>query len=151
VIAEARADRTDSALDATTTRLTDAAATLAATEDPVPATVPGASRTVTVTLPRAGLADAEVSYFSIGGSPGALEPSTVAYRVAGRPPRRVETRVRFLTGPRPLVLSPGRHALRLTLVDQGAGVGVRVTRLHRSTGRTETPDRPGERSDSPPP
>lgn len=151
VIAEARVDRTESALDATATRVTDAAASLVATEDPVPVTAQGARRTVTVTIPRAGLGDAEVAYFSLGGRPNASAPSTIGYRVADRPPRRIETRHRFLTGSQPLVLSPGRHRLRLTLVHQPEGVWIRVDLRRPSTVRTATPDESDDRLGSRPP
>ena len=127
-MADARADRTEAELDTAAARVTDAVAALVAREDPVPATERGASRTVTVTIPHAGMADAEVAYFSVGGIPDSPAPSTIAYRVADRPPRQVEASVRLLTGSQPLVLAPGRHTLRLTLVARGGQLWVRVDR-----------------------
>lgn len=123
---DARVDRTERRLDASATRLTDVAAGLVATDDPVPMGARGASRTVVVTLPSAGVADARAASLSVGGLPNASHPSTVGYRVAGQPPRRLDTGVRFVTGERPLVLSPGRHTLRLTLVRVEGRVGVHV-------------------------
>jgi hypothetical protein len=123
---DARADRTAARLDAAATRLSEVAAGLVAADDPVPAGERGAGRTVVVTLPRAGVADARADYLSIGGVPGAAAPSTVGYRVAAGPPRRVDAGVRFHTGGEPLVLRPGRHHLRLTLVRTPDGVGVRI-------------------------
>lgn len=128
---DARADRTAARLDATATRLSDAANALVATDDPVPAGERGASRTVVVTLPDAGFADARAEYLSVGGVPNASSPSTIGYRVDGRPPRRVDAGVTFVTGPEPLVLAPGRHTLRLTLVRTTTGVAVRVRPLPR--------------------
>jgi hypothetical protein len=129
VIADARVDRTEAGLASTARQVTDAAADLVASDDPVPPGERGASRQVTVTVRPAGIADARVAHLSIGGSPNASAPSTISYRVAGQPPRVMETRFRFLTGSTPLVLPPGRHVLRLTLVTTPAGVGVRVARL----------------------
>lgn len=134
---DARADRTATRLDATATRLSDAAAALVATDDPVPAGERGASRTLVITLPRAGFADARADYLSVGGTPTRPDRSTVGYRVAGRPPRQVETSVAFVTGEEPLVLPPGHHRLRLTLVRTANGVGVRVRPV--GAGRTRTP------------
>jgi hypothetical protein len=130
-IEDVRADRTAARLDATATRLSDVATALVATDDPVPAGERGASRTVAVTLPHADFADARADYLSVGGVPNASSPSTVGYRVAGRPSRRVDAGVTFVTGPEPLVLAPGRHTLRLTLVRTATGVGVRVRPLPR--------------------
>jgi hypothetical protein len=130
-IDDARADRTAAHLDATATRLSDVATALVATDDPVPAGERGASRTVVVTLPHAGFADARADYLSLGGVPTASSASTVGYRVAGRPARRIDAGVTFVTGPEPLVLAPGRHTLRLTLVRTATGVGVRVRPLSR--------------------
>ena len=130
-VEDARTDRTAARLDASATRLSDAANALVATDDPVPAGERGASRTVVVTLPQAGFADARAEYLSVGGVPNASSPSTVGYRVAGRPPRQVDAGVTFVTGPEPLVLAPGRHTLRLTLVRTTTGVGVRVRPLSR--------------------
>jgi hypothetical protein len=149
-MADARADRTEAELDTAAARVTDAVAALVAREDPVPATERGASRTVTVTIPHAGMADAEVAYFSLGGVPNASAPSIIGYRVAGRPPRQIESRHRFLTGPQPLVLPPGRHHLRLTLVQQSGGARIRVDLPRSSTART-TPDESVDRSTSRPP
>ena len=133
-IDEARADRTGARLDATAIRLSDAAAALVATDDPVPLGERGASRTVVVALPHAGFVDARAAYLSIGGLPNASAPAVVGYRVADRPPRRIDTGVSFRTGSDPLVLAPGRHTLRLTLVRTAAGVGVRVRPVSRRVG-----------------
>lgn len=134
---DARADRTAARLEATATRLSDAAAVLVATDDPVPAGELGASRTLVITLPRAGFADARADYLSIGGMPTGSERSTVGYRVTGRPPRQVETSVTFVTEDGPLVLPPGRHRLRLTLVRTANGVGVRVRPVGAKTARAD--------------
>lgn len=123
---DARATRTDTRLDATATQVTDVAAALVAADDPVPADEHGASRTVVVTVPSGGFADARADYLSISGLPNASQPTTVGYRVAGQPPRQVDADVRFETGEAPLVLGPGRHTLRLTLVRTSAGTAVRV-------------------------
>jgi hypothetical protein len=125
-VEEARADRTTARLDATATRLSDAAAALVAADDPVPSGERGASRTVVVALPAGGFADARADYLSVGGLPNDSRPTTVGYRVDGAPPRRLDAGVRFFVGERPLVLPPGRHTLRLTLVRRGGHVGVRV-------------------------
>lgn len=149
---DARADRTATRLDATATHLSDAAAVLGATDDPVPVGERGASRTLVVTLPRAGFADARADYLSVGGTPTHPDGSTVAYRVAGRPPRRIETSVAFVTGEEPLVLPPGRHRLRLTLVRTANGVGVRVRPVGArsiETDRTRTDRWNGSRSHTP--
>lgn len=138
VIAEARADRTEAGLESAATRVTDVAADLVATEDPVPAGERGASRTVSVTLPQAGPVTARATYLSIGGGPNVSAPSTIGYRAAGRPPRRLQTAFRFVTGSTPLVLAPGRHVLRLTVVDLPTGVGVRVDLLRWSTATPRT-------------
>ncbi|WP_380675471.1 DUF7311 family protein [Salinigranum sp. GCM10025319] len=131
---EARADRTGARLDAAATRLSDTAAALVASDDPVPLGERGASRTVVVTLPHAGVADARAAYLSIGGLPNASAPSAVGYRVADRPPRQVDAGVTFRTGADPLVLAPGRHTLRLTLVRTATGVAVCVRPVSRRTG-----------------
>jgi hypothetical protein len=123
---DARVERTASRLESTATRLSDAAARLAATDDPVRRGARGAGRTVVVRLPDGGFAEARAAYLSVGGHPNASAPATVGYRVAGRPPRTVDAGVRFATGGGPLVLGPGRHVLRLTLVRTPAGVAVRV-------------------------
>jgi hypothetical protein len=128
-VEDARDARTAARLDATAGRLVDAAAALAAVDDPVPAGERAAGRTVVITLPRAGIADARADYLTIGGTPETTAPSTVAYRVDGRPPRRLDASVTFLTGSDPLVLRPGRHRLRLTLVSTPETVGVRVRPL----------------------
>lgn len=133
---DAREQRTAMRLDATATRLSDAAATLVATDDPVPPGERGAARTVVVTVSRAGFAAARADYLSVGGLPGAAAPATIGYRVAGEPPRRVDAAVAFVTGPEPLVLPPGRHRLRLTLVRTPSGVGVRVQPASREPGRS---------------
>lgn len=140
VVDDARADRTETRLETAAIRLADAAAALVAGDDPVPPDERGASRTVAVTLPRAGFADARAAYLSIGGVPNASAPSTVGYRVAGRPPRRLATDLRFVTGPNPLVLPPGRHVLRLTLVETATTVGVRVEHRRRSTALASQSD-----------
>lgn len=145
VVDDARADRTATRLDATATRLSDAAAALVATDDPVAVSEHGAGRTLVITLPRAGFTDARADYLSVGGTPTRPDESTVGYRVAGRPPRQVETSVAFVTGEEPLVLPPGRHRLRLTLVGTVNGAGVRVRPV--GTDRTRTPtDRRSESS-----
>lgn len=136
-VEDVRTERTAAHLDATATRLVDAAAALVASDDPVPAGTVGAGRTVVVTLPRASVATRTADYLAIGGRPGDPDPDpgTVAYRVAGRAPRRIDARVRFVTdtGPEPLVLGAGRHRLRLTLVRTDAGVGVHVSSAGRRT------------------
>lgn len=130
-VEDARVERTTARLDATTTRLVDTAAALAASDDPVPVGERGAGRTVVVTLPAAGVADAPADFLSVGGLPNESAPSTVGYRVDGHRPRRVASPVAFVTGPTPLVLGPGRHHLRLTLVRTSTGVGVRVRPVAR--------------------
>lgn len=141
-VEEARVDRTAARLDATATRLSDAAAALVAADDPVPPGERGASRTVVVVLPAGGVADARADYLSVGGLPNDSRATTVGYRVADGSPRRLEAGVQFFVGERPLVLPPGRHTLRLTLVRRGGHVGVRVHVAGRAdTGagaRTET-------------
>jgi hypothetical protein len=122
-------------LDATATRLSDAAATLVATDDPVPPGERGAARPIVVTVPRAGFAAARADYLSVGGLPGVTAPATIGYQIAGQPPRRIDAGVTFVTGPEPLVLPPGRHRLRLTLVRIPSGVGVRVQPASRESGR----------------
>lgn len=137
-VEDARTDRTAARLDATATRLSDVSAALVAADDPVPASERGASRTVVVSLPSSGFADARTAYLSVGGLPNDSRPTTVGYRVADGPPRRLDAGVRFFVGERPLVLPPGRHTLRLTLVRRGGAVGVRVcVAAHAgSTGET---------------
>jgi hypothetical protein len=95
---------------------------------------------VVVTLPHAGFADARAAYLSIGGLPNASAPSVVGYRVADRPPRRIDAGVSFRTGSDSLVLAPGRHVLRLTLVRTAAGVGVRVRPVSRRVGSDNRSD-----------
>lgn len=123
---DARTTRTDARLDTTAAHLTAVASDLVATDDPVPDDTHGASRTVVVTVPSGGFADARAAYLSVGGLPNASQPATVGYRVAGQPPRRVDSGVRFVTGDAPLVLAPGQHTLRLTLVRTFEGPAVRV-------------------------
>ncbi len=143
-VEDARTDRTAARLDATATRLSDVSAALVAADDPVPSGERGASRTVVVTLPSGGFADARARYLSVGGLPNdSRQPATtVGYRVADRPPRRLDARVRFFVGERPLVLPPGRHTLRLTLVRRGGEVGVRVRVAGHAEPEEET-TRPG--------
>lgn len=126
VLEDARVDRTDARLETTAARISEAANALAATDDPVPLGERGASRTLVVTLSGGGFADARAAYLSVGGFPDEPHPTTVGYRVDGREPGQVDAGVRFFTGEKPLVLSPGRHTLRLTLVRTSAGVVVRV-------------------------
>jgi hypothetical protein len=140
-VADARVERTTARLDATATRLVDTAAALAASDDPVPAGEQGAARTVVVVLPAAGVADASTGFLSIGGLPNRSAPSTVGYRVDGHRPRQVASPVAFVTGPTPLVLGPGRHRLRLTLVHTATGVGVAVRPVsRRPQSSTTVPD-----------
>lgn len=132
VVEDARVDRTDARLETTATRLSETANALAATDDPVPLGERGASRTLVVTLPSEGFAGARADYLSIGGLPNDPHPTTVGYRVDEQPPEQIDARVRLFTGAEPLVLPPGRHALRLTLVRMPAGVGVRVRLAHEA-------------------
>ena len=141
---DARTARTEQSMETTATRLAEAATTLASTDDPAPPDAPGARRTLSVTVPSAGLDTARVDYLAVGGTPNTAGPSTLTYRLSGQSTQSVETGVRFVTGPSPLVLPPGRHVLRLTLVrtPRGVGVGVRVVgRERRPTPRANATER----------
>lgn len=130
VVEDARVARTDAQLETTAVRVSETATALATADDPVPLGERGASRTLVVTLSSEGFADARADYLSIGGLPNDPHPTTVGYRVDGRAPEQVDAGVRLFTGERPLVLSPGRHTLRLVLVRTSAGVGVRISVVH---------------------
>ncbi|AUV81017.1 hypothetical protein C2R22_04530 [Salinigranum rubrum] len=139
-VEDARTDRTAARLDAAATRLSGVSAALVAADDPVAAGERGAGRTVVVSLPSGGFADARAAYLSIGGLPNDSRqpPTTVGYRVADSPPRRLDAGVRFFVGERPLVLPPGRHTLRLTLVRRGGATGVRVSVVGHAGSTRET-------------
>lgn len=124
---DARTGRTEQSMETTAIRIAETAETLASTDDPVPPDAPGARRTLSVTVPSAGLDTAHVDFLTIGGTPNASAPSMVGYRLSGRPTRYVEAGVRFVTGPSPLVLSQGRHVLRLRLLRTPRGVAVEVS------------------------
>ena len=135
-VEDARTTRTDARLEATAGQLSDAAASLVAHDDPLDRCGAGAGRTVTVSLPEGGFTDARASYLAVGGTHHDTAPSVITYRVAGRPPRHLDVGVHFVTGDDPLVLTPGRHVLRLTLVrtPDGPGVCVRRRSVSRATG-----------------
>lgn len=136
-VEDARTTRTDERLEAAVGKLSDAAASLVAHDDPLDRCGVGASRTVTVSLPDGGFTDARASYLAVGGSRHEPSPSVVTYKTAGQPPRQLDVGVRFVTGDDPLVLTPGRHVLRLTLVRTPDGPGVCV-RQHSVSGATGT-------------
>lgn len=126
---DARTSRSETRLDTAAVRVGEAATALAANEDPVPVGEQGASRTLLVRLPSGSFAEARTAYLSVGGLPNAsapTTPTTLGYRVAGQPPRQREASVPLFTDAKPLVLGPGTHRLRLTLVRTHAGVGVRI-------------------------
>lgn len=150
VVEDARTNRTEARLEATVGSVERVAHGLTAREDPVVSGRP-ASRVVTVSVPSESLSDAPVRYLSFGGAPEAnrsddttrpddanrsadptdapaTRPANAVYRVGEQPPRRVELDVRLLVE-EPVVLGPGRHRLRLSLVRTTEGVGVRIRPL----------------------
>lgn len=128
----AREDRADSLVRGELDRLERAARSLE-TDDVVGKGVPGARRTVELSIPRASWAAAPVAYVAVGGVPvveagsktgtGAAPPASddaaeavVAYRLRDGTPRTVrvdDPRLRTPDGP--VVLGPGRHRLVLSL------------------------------------
>lgn len=127
----AREDRADSLVRGELDRLERAARSLK-TDDVGGKGVPGARRTVELSIPRASWAAAPVAYVAVGGVPvaeagsktgtGAAPPASdaaeavVAYRLRDGTPRTVrvdDPRLRTPDGP--VVLGPGRHRLVLSL------------------------------------
>lgn len=141
-VEDARQERTDRRVVAAVDALERAALALLRREDPV-STGPKAGRTVTLGLPRGSLADAPVRSLTIGSTgagndsaPAAASPEvgtatpasrTVTYRVGDQPRTRVDVGVRLYAA-EPLVLGPGRHRLRLSLVGTVDGARIRVRR-----------------------
>lgn len=90
----------------------------------------GARRSLTVELPAGSWRAAGVDYVSIRGvrrSPG-QGVTTVAYRIDGRPERRVTLAVPLSVGEEPLVLGDGSHRLVLELTERDGRRVVVVTR-----------------------
>ncbi|MFB6129699.1 MAG: hypothetical protein ABEJ28_02645 [Salinigranum sp.] len=129
----ARARRTASALRTETTRLERAARALVDREDPTPAGVVGARRTVSIRVPRRGLAAAGVSSVRIGAPPNATSRGpaasvartndAVTYELSGGSSATIWVEgVDLRTPDGPVTFeAPGRHRVSLTLVGDPAG------------------------------
>ncbi len=117
-----RRDRTAPRLDTGVERVERAARLLVDRDDPTAASVPGASRLVTLRLPARSLANAGVARVALRGA-----DDEVRYRLNGGRTRRHGLPVDLRTPGGPVVLrAAGRHCLRLGLV--GPSAGVRVAR-----------------------
>lgn len=123
-----RRDRTAARLDAGVERVERAARLLVDRDDPTAASVPGASRLVTLRLPARSLANAGVALVALRGA-----DDEVRYRLDGGRTRRHALPIDIRTPAGPVVLrAAGRHRLRLGLV--GPPAGVRVARTGLSGG-----------------
>jgi hypothetical protein len=96
---DARATNADRQVRRQVDGMTDAAASLAERSDPVPPHLPGARRTVTVTLPDDTPSSTALDYLAVGGAPtgvNAPDPrdgDVVVYRLDGQRPRVVRVDV----------------------------------------------------------
>jgi len=128
---DARATRTDAAIEGTVDRLDRAGRALAASEDAAPTRATAATRRVEFTLPAGSVTAARPAFVAVGGPPdGPGNRSTVTYAVSS-PTRRRHLRlpVPVHTPDGPVVFrEPGRHAVSLALVRGADGPELVVTR-----------------------
>lgn len=124
-IESARQDRTEAQVEAAIDDIDEAAVDLTRSEEPVKHG-PGAKRVVTVKIPAAGFAAADVEYLRIGADDGRYE-----FRIEDRRQRARHGRIPVHgSDGEPVVLSePGTHRLALRLVADGSGTRVVVERL----------------------
>ena len=128
---DARATRTDAAIEGAADRLERAGRTLATTEDATPTRATAATRRVEFTLPEGSVAAARPAFVAVGGPPGGPgNRSTVTYAVSSPIRRhylRIPVSVRTPDGP-VVFREPGRHAVSLSLVRGDDGPELVVTR-----------------------
>ena len=137
---DARATRTDAAIERAVDRIDRAGRSLATTEDATPTRERAATRRITVRLPRASLTAAQPSFVAVGGRPeGPGNRSAVTFALAESP-----TRLRGLSLPVPVrtpagpvvLREPGRRSVSLALVGAAERPTLVVTR--RSPGASGT-------------
>lgn len=130
-IDDARATRTDAAIEATADRLERVGRSLATTEDAAASRALAATRTVAFELPSRSLTAARPSFVAVGGPPdGPGNRSTVTYATSPSPRRHhlpLPVPVRTPNGP-VVFEDPGRHAVSIALVRGSDGPVLSVTR-----------------------
>lgn len=128
---DARATRTDAAIQETVDRLERTGRSLATTEDATETRELAATRVVGLTLPSRSFTAAQPSFVAVGGPPGGPgDRSVVTYAVSSTTRRRhVPLPVPVHTPDGPIVFrDPGRHAVSLGLVSGPDGPRLIVTR-----------------------
>lgn len=146
-IDDARTTRTSDAMASAAERVSRAARTLVASDDPTAPTVPGARRVVTVRVPADSWGWRGVRSVTIRGERGGATTETarsdapdeegptdaaLTYRLSGGDRRRIPLAVEgaaVRTPDGPVVFGPGRRSVTLSLVaDRGLAVVVRPIR-----------------------
>lgn len=128
---DARAARTDAAIEGTVDRIERAGRSLATTEDATATRETAATRRVEFRLPGGSIAAAKPAFVAVGGPPGGLgDRPTVTYAVSSSSRRRhLRLPVPVRTPEGPVVFrEAGRHAVSLALVRGDDGPELVVTR-----------------------
>nr|WP_221625631.1 hypothetical protein [Halobellus ruber] len=127
---DARAARTDAAIEGTVDRIERAGRSLATTEDATATRETAATRRIEFRLPARSIAAAKPAFVAVGGQPdGPGDRPTVTYAVSSSRRRHLRLPVPLRTPEGPVVFrEPGRHAVSLALVRSNDGPELVVTR-----------------------